>query len=466
MVIVVPESFEDELSVIGKCLGERSLGLLGPLSMAQLLAEGQRQVTELLRVSGLSEEHHHSIAYRFFKDHFQADEVGLAALGELVKRHGLRRIVLVGDRTLFRRFGRQVHDAHLQYDALVKTGGKRVGFGTGFNCLGPIVRIPGVGRAVCVPLQFRQCPEPVITEEERAKASAAGRKPKKRQSPTDSEAIAEMTRVIHERFPDLEILVVVDGGYKASVIRETGAHVIAHIRTDASLEGLAPERPEHPDAGHPVWYGPNEHSEAQKFKAADVAANDSVPWVTHPSQENRQYKTIDARWRRGAGPVDLRVVISRDHENGSLFVLISTDLSMTGEQIITAYLERWSIEVAFEDAKGPYGVGHHETRLDGSVQNGIAFGFLTMAMTMLWYASHGNPEQTLKRARKRNPWDVMKKHITTSDILHEARAEIMRCNPPPQNSAQPGLLAARRNANPRVIAANPSSSPGELPLAA
>ncbi|MGC9140175.1 transposase [Athalassotoga sp.] len=59
----------------------------------------------------------------------------------------------------------------------------------------------------------------------------------------------------------------------------------------------------------------------------------------------------------------MKIVVCKD-ESGRQIVLVSTDISMSGIEIVSTYLERWDIETYFKSAKQEFNLGKCKLRTE------------------------------------------------------------------------------------------------------
>ena len=88
---------------------------------------------------------------------------------------------------------------------------------------------------------------------------------------------------------------------------------------------------------------------------------------------------IDCLWEPLGPDTPVRVILIQDTTKpcGYELALITTDLTSTAGQIVERYSDRWPIEVAFEDGKELFGVGHARNRTRKAVERTVPFQFLT-----------------------------------------------------------------------------------------
>lgn len=75
-----------------------------------------------------------------------------------------------------------------------------------------------------------------------------------------------------------------------------------------------------------------------------------------------RYSYVDADWIDVSGQGRLHVVFSRKNGEPGVLALATDDPELTPKQIISAYAERWHIEVFFKDAKQLLGLGQYQNR--------------------------------------------------------------------------------------------------------
>ena len=113
--------------------------------------------------------------------------------------------------------------------------------------------------------------------------------------------------------------------------------------------------------------------------------------------------------------VDRRVVVVRDPDGKWRDeALLSSDLSLTAEQVIVGYMKRWSVEVAYCDCKQLLGFHDPMVRTEQSVQRAHPMAWFTGALVVLWYAQTGINEE---QAHRHRPWYKNKISPTFADML-------------------------------------------------
>ena len=77
--------------------------------------------------------------------------------------------------------------------------------------------------------------------------------------------------------------------------------------------------------------------------------------------------------------------------------------------------------MCFEEAKHQAGVGDADNRTEKAVQRTVPFQFLTMSITIIWYALHGHHPDDVAEHRARAPWYLSKTTPSFADMLAKLR---------------------------------------------
>jgi hypothetical protein len=143
--------------------------------------------------------------------------------------------------------------------------------------------------------------------------------------------------------------------------------------------------------------------------------------LVHPGGEKElEVKVVrGVCWYPVAGPRPLLIVLVRDPEGKWRDeALLSTDTTLTAEQVLAGYCRRWSVEVAYADSKGLLGLHDPEVWCENSVQRAHPMSWYVGSLVILWYALFGRDEPTPKRHR---PWYTHQPEVTFADMLATCR---------------------------------------------
>jgi hypothetical protein len=144
---------------------------------------------------------------------------------------------------------------------------------------------------------------------------------------------------------------------------------------------------------------------------------------------------LDCLWYSGLGQRLVRVVAARepDRPDRVLLAVLSTDLELSAAEILSRYLERWAIQVAFQEAKGQLGVGEAHNRVQPAVERTVPFGF---------------PCQTLRCSGTRSTASPTRWTWPGADagalVSLEARPGVPRQARRPAPRADPGRVSGRQ----------------------
>lgn len=410
---VLPSSLAAILSLLRPAFTAPSFENFCALVHGFLGRVGEHTVTGVWQAARLAGVLHHSRAHGFFAHRrWSADELGLRLLGFVVGRFldSAAPVRVAVDDTLFERSGRRVFAAGWHYDSAPK--GAKLRFGNAFVCLGILVSLPGTGeRTICLPLLFRLW---------RASAEGAPR-------PTKIELAHELVALVAERFAKRRIELLADGFYATKALAALPDNVAAcvRLRSNAALYALPPKADGRP--GRPRRKG------ARIGTPAQLAADPARPWkpvsfARAGGRDRVEALTLDCLWYSVLGACPVRVVIARDpgRRDRLEIALLSTDAGASAADILSRYVCRWAIEVAFQEAKGRFGVGEARNRVERAVRRTVPFGFLCQTITILWYSLNGCAERDVARRRKSAPWYRQKRSPSFADMLAALRRELIR----------------------------------------
>jgi DDE superfamily endonuclease len=359
------------------------------LLIGALLAHGKRTVTACLRVVGLSQEEHfqnyHRVLNRAKWNPLTAAKILLGLIVLLLPPDSA--IVVAADDTLERRRGRKIHGLGYWRDPTASSRTRTVNcYGLKWLSLMVLVAVPWSSRVWALPFLSVLCrahkkgqrakrwhtrrrksgkkgklPVPSRTRKSKdAPVALANNVP--RQYKTVVDLLMILIRLVHRWQQRRLVVLVADGGYAAVklALRCSGRPnlaMVTRLRWDAALYHPPSAQPE----GKP---GPKPLKGRRQRKLTAWAARSDTPWE---EVEVRWYGGVKkkmevfsrtALWHTEAEvPVPIRYVIARDPE-GKLpdQVYACTKLDAIPEQIIEWYVQRWSVEVTFEEARAQLGL--------------------------------------------------------------------------------------------------------------
>jgi len=380
----------------------------------------RRTVTGMLIGAGVSRSWHHCRAHRFFsRTVWSVDRVSMVLLTLIVRTlvpPGAALLIAVDD-TVFTRSGRRVAGAGWHHDAATKTKHvKPLRWGHCWIVAAIVVDLPLLDRPVSLPVAFALwVPRPGSTAAEHSKHAVASR----------------LVTMIAAACPGRRLDVVADCGYAgtdgapgagrgAAKHRglPAGVTLTSRLGTNTALHRIAAPQPGR--GGRPKRIGERIGTPKQ------LAAHPDTAW--HPTTitcygHTDQVTIADTvcLWYGVYRSRAIRVILLRDNgtTSGYAIAVFTTDLTSSPEQIIERYAARWSIEVAFADAKQTTGVGEARNRTRLAVERTVPIGLITQSLIMLWHAQHGTDTVTARRAEA--PWYRSKTQPAYLDMIIQLR---------------------------------------------
>ena len=365
---------------------------------AWIVCLGRRTVSRVWETTGQSRTKHHAAAFRLFAQAvWNWDEVMRLLLVALLQTFvpGVRVWVVVDD-TLCHKRGAKVAFGGIFLDAVLSTRKhKTFRFGNNWVLLGLVVSMPcRRDRPFCVPLLWR------VYEKRGTKTKAEHR--------TKVDLAADMIRVLAGWLPGREILVVADSAYMG--------------------QGLLKNRPANVDAIGPILWTAALVEVKRTPDGRDVSTGRRLPTPKEILADDRgwppqtrtirfgngrkrrlQVKTVLACWPTVVGDRPVVVVLVRDPAGEWRDeALVSTNPAVCDWEIIVGYCRRWSVEVAFADAKQQLGFHDPCVWKAASVERAAPMAWFVGAVVLLWHARHGTEH---RRAERHRPWYV--KRVTS-----------------------------------------------------
>lgn len=414
MPFELPTSLAPLLSLFRPCFTAPTFTTFCALTVGCLTRIRERTVTGMLIAAGLSGHWHHARAHRFFsRARWSVDRLGLVALGALVERllkEGEPLVVAIDD-TLLKRFGPKVFARHLHYDGSSQAAGpkaRHTAYGNSWVVAGAVVSLPFLERSICLPVLFRLW--------------------RPGMGPTQVALAAQLAALIAETHPERELIVLCDGAYAGAALSPAdlpeGVTVIARARRDIRLYAPPPPR-RRGQIGRPRTKG-------EPLRSLRERANAGASWRRTRIDaygERREVAVLEQGgiWPRVWGATRVKAVAVRDEREADQIdmVVICSDPGLCAERILGLYALRWSIEVAFRDAKQHVGVGEAQNRTRSAVERTAPFAFLCLTLAVLWYSLAGGAEEDVARRRRLAPWDRAKRCPSVQDILVALRRAVI-----------------------------------------
>jgi len=346
--------------------------------------------------------------------------------------------IAVLDDTMARKRGRRVKGASWRRDPLGPQFHTNFVWSQRFLQTAAILPEAGLSsRARAIPIDLRHCP---TAKRPRKWATAQDWSQYRRDQQSLRITVAGLESIrklrtsldAQEGGRDRQLLVAVDGGYTNRVVFRNIPErtcIIGRVRKDAKL--FAAPQPSDAGRGRPRVYGDPTLTPEQ------TRQDESIPWQTVKAYAGGKVHHFDlkivesVRWK-GAGDRNLRLIVIRPlayrPTKGSKLLyrepayLLSTDLDLSVETILQAYLWRWEIEVTFREEKTILGLGEAQVRTDSTVATVPAFIAAIYAYLHLAAASAGLRPPILPRPKWRRP--KQEDRCTTGNLIGLLRTEL------------------------------------------
>jgi hypothetical protein len=321
------------------------------LLVGTILTPGKRVVSEALRVMGLNQSakfaQYHQVLNRAVWSPLELAQVLLKLLVKTFV-HAEDAVVLGIDPTIERRWGHKIAARGIYRDPVrsseshfVKASGLR------WISLMLLTPIPWAQRIWALPVMT------VLSPSERY-YQARGRHPR-----TLLERSVQMLKLLRRWLPARALVVVGDSAYAALDFLITMQHLnltfVTRLRLDAALYEPAPP---YSGTGRPRKKGSRLPTLAQVLKNPDtIWTTVSLAWYDGQVRDMQLTSACAVWFHVGKSPLPIRWVLVRDPQGDYDPVgLLSTDPTAEPLSIVTWFVQRWQLEVTFEEVRRHLGV--------------------------------------------------------------------------------------------------------------
>jgi hypothetical protein len=325
------------------------------LIVGTLLAPGRRTVTAALRAMGLDQCRRFECFHRVLsRDRWSSLAVSRTLLRLLVATFVPDGPLVLGiDETIERRRGPKIAAKGIDRDPVRSSRGQFVkASGLRWVCLLLLAPIPWAGRIWALPFLTALAPSERSDQQH-------GRRHK-----TLPAWARQLLLTVRRWWPERALVVVADSTYAALDLLaacQSWTHpvtLITRLRLDAALYEPAPPR-------RPGQRGRPRRKGTRLPTPAALTADPSTSWtpVTIPYWYGHRARTVavvsaTAVWYHGGLPVvPRRGVLIRDPEGTfATQALLCTDPAVPPEQVLAWFVQRWQLEVTFEEVRRHLGV--------------------------------------------------------------------------------------------------------------
>jgi len=380
------------------------------LAVAAILATGRRTVSNLLRLVGHLADGAPSSYHRVLSAAHWSGLRLAAVLGRFLVRHFYPAgpIRLVGDDTVTEHRGKKVYGKGRHRDPVRSSHSYTAyRYGHKWVCLALLIRFPFTQRLWALPVLVALYHSP--------QDSAARGRPHK----TPAQLLRLLLRVLLRWFPERQFLCAGDGGYGshelACFAQQTKGRLALVSKFPAGANLYEPPPP-YAGKGRPRVKGAKAPSPAQVVaQAARQRLN--VAWYGGGRRDVEVVSGLGHWYKGGEGLVAVRWVYVHDltgtHRDEYLY---STDVTLSPQEIVERYTERWNSETTFEELRAYLGL---ETTRGWSRQTVLRaepclFGLYSLVGLLFWQL----PDEAAAVAGV--DWDG-KEEVTFSDAITAVR---------------------------------------------
>jgi len=353
-MLSLPIAFSSAIGVFAPVFSRPVWPHVKVLLTGAVLAPGQRTVTAILRIMGLSAapnfQTYHRVLNRAVWSPLYASRLLLRLLVAVFVPSG---IVLFGlDDTIERRRGKQLTAKGIYRDP-VRSSHAHVVKASGLRWLGCMLLTPiaWAKRVWALPFLTVLCPSERFYEQ------------RGRRHHTLLERAWQSIRLVRRWLPDRESVFVSDSSFAALELLDRVAQlsrvsIITRLRLDAALYDPPPPRA-------PGQRGRPRRKGKRRPTLEAVLADEQTQWskLTVDDWYGEGPREVDvatdtAVWyHAGKPPVAIRWVLIRDPQaRFKPQALLSTNLEHTCEQMLTWFVRRWTMEVTWEEARAHLGM--------------------------------------------------------------------------------------------------------------
>ena len=379
---------------------------------------GRRTISRTVCVLGRS-DHDWSADYKIFsRSRWEADRLFDPLIDEYLQRYREGPVVAAIDDTRLRKSGRQIKSAAWQRDPLSPPFRVNLLYGLRFvqiSLLFPHYR-EGDYPARALPVRFQEAP-PLKKPGKRATPEQISQYRQLRKQENLSTQSLRVMRSLRASLDERggagrSLLLAGDGSFCNQSIfkaRLERTEIIARCRKDARL-------------CFPATDGQRRKYDQHIFTPEQVRQQQAVPYKSAfvylggKRRQVRYKEMVNILWKRGAGRRKLRLIVvapvpyklsphSRTHYRQPAY-LLTTDLATPARSLLSAYFDRWQIEVNHRDEKDLLGVGQAQVRHAQSVLRHPALVVASYSMLLLAALHEHGPGRTddyLRPPRWRKP---------------------------------------------------------------
>ena len=348
----LPPEFEAFIIEFAPLFSKRVFAHVQLMLIGSLLAPGKRTVTAVLRIMGLDQEKRFHKYHRLLsRDRWSARKAGQILLERLLRRFAPSGPLVFGlDETIERRRGVKIKAKGIYRDPVRSSRGHFAkASGLRWISLMLLSSIPWAHRVWALPFLTVLAPSERYHQEQ-------GRRHK-----TLTDWARQMIIQLRRWLPDRPLVVVADSTYAVLVFLDAVREHVCFV-TRLRLDGALYDWPGPQPKSKP---GPKPKKGKPLPKLDEVLCDPKTTWQRlqvsqwyGQSHRTLEVATGEALWYSSGKPVvPIRWVLVRDVA-GTLEAkaFLCTDLAASPIEVLQWFVQRWSVEVTFEEVRAHLGV--------------------------------------------------------------------------------------------------------------
>lgn len=373
-----PCSFTALLAAFAQPFTAPSFHNFRTLAVGAVLAPRSRTITGILRAAGDFANKHYTSYHRFLS-HAAWDAWSLSRiLAGLVLSLVSGVVTLVVDDTTTRRWGPRVYGKSCHRDAVRSSQTYTVHcYGHKWVVLSVLVQLPFCSRPWALPVMSNLYLSRSVCSDQ-----------KRYRTLIDLACIGLYK--LRRWFPTRRFIVVGDGGYAsvafANSCKRLEMNLISRLRKDTVLYEPPPPR-KIGQRGRPPKKGKRMPSFAELRESPDAQWNETeVAWYGGTRHTVRWLTGTGFRYAPGESAVQVRWVLVDGEGKAGWECFFSTDLEFDGQKLIESYVQRWSLEVTFEEVRAHLGLETCRNWAEKSIRRSLPCLFGLFSLITIWYS--------------------------------------------------------------------------------
>jgi hypothetical protein len=422
----LPPAIVSLLSIFKPLFSKPVYQKFSSLFQAHILSKGVRTVTELLKLLSLRDAKNFSIYHDFFNKNKWSSLAGAKILFQKISSLFPKNeeIHIVLDTTVERRKGAKIKSLNIQRDAVRSTKSRKVLVpGLLWLVCTVQIKLPGTHKTWALPfLSVLIPPERPLSSSKNKKDNQ--KKPKKHKTLNDwTSQIAKLIRKWAGK--DRKISIAADSAFATYILANTCIDNKINLTSRMRLDARIFQFPVANKKGRINLTGLrmptfNEMLSDLSLKWQKM----KVDWYKGQKKTIESISGTSLWYGYGIRPVPIKWVLIKGAEDSEPTVLFALDPESSIEKIIQDYINRWSIEVTFEELRRHLGMETQRQWSDNAIERETPCIIASFSIIVL-IALELQEEESDKITIQTSSW-YPKKHITFSDMLAYVRRHILK----------------------------------------